>query len=217
MTSFLWLAAAGLAGVATAAALTPLTRRVLRGSPAAPTWTTPTATGLTIAATAAMFTLLAWRIPTIGVLLAGLCFAAVAPPLTIVDLAVRRLPDILVGPAYIAAALTLTTASIHNGAWWLVVRALICSVAVAAGMLVLALARPGQLGLGDVKLAGLTALVTGAVNPTAAAIATAGAFVAAAGVGAVLIVAGRATMRSNNPFGPYLLIAALATLITIPQ
>ena len=217
MTSLAWLAAAGLTGVATAVALTPLTRRVLRDTPAAPAWTTPAATGLTIAATAVLFTLLAWRIPTTGVLLAGLCLAAVAPPLTIVDLAVRRLPDTLVGPAYLAAAVALTTAHIHNGQWWLVVRALICSAAVAVGMLVLALALPGQLGLGDVKLAGLTALVTGAVSPTAAVVATASAFVAAAGVGAVLIVAGRATMRTNNPFGPYLLAAALATLIAIPQ
>jgi leader peptidase (prepilin peptidase)/N-methyltransferase len=150
-------------------------------------------------------------------LLAAWCLAAVAVPLTVLDLTLRRLPDILVGPASATGAAALTTTSIHSGQWSLLLRAMACSAAVGAGMLILALALPGQLGLGDVKVAAFTALVTGAFSVAAAVLAMVGAFVAAALVVAALRITGPAVPRRTLPFGPFLLAAALAALLALPR
>jgi len=210
-----WLIVAALTGAASAASLTPLTHRLLRDQPTSPGWTSTLPTTLTVVVTAALFAALAWRSPT-ALVPAAWCLAAVALPLTVLDLAVRRLPDVLVGPAYGAAAFALTATAIHSGLWWPLLRAVVCSAIAGTAMLTLALARAGQLGLGDVKLAALTTLVTGAHSVTAAILALVGAFVAAAIIAVALLITGRVSGRSTRPFGPYLLAGALVTLLAVP-
>jgi leader peptidase (prepilin peptidase)/N-methyltransferase len=216
MSSPWWLVAAGVAGAAIGGAFALLLPRFLRDPPTDRHPTTPTLTTLTTAATAVLFAGLTWHIPTVGVLLAAWCLAAVAVPLAVIDVAVRRLPDLLVGPAYATVLLVLNGTAVHSGLWWPVGRAVICSAIVGAAMLILALALPGQLGLGDVKLGALTALVAGAYSVSAAALATVGAFAGAGIVAAALLATGRTTARGTLPFGPYLLAAALATLLAAP-
>src|SRR5262249_47810090 len=78
-----------------------------------------------------------------------------------VDINVQRLPDRLPLPAYpvLVALLAVAALAGHDfGALW---RALLGGLVLAGGYLLLGLARPGQLGGGDVKLAGLAGLVLG--------------------------------------------------------
>jgi leader peptidase (prepilin peptidase) / N-methyltransferase len=211
----LWLAA-GLAGAGAGVALVPTTRRILRREQAAPAWHTTTVTVAGVAAGAAIWAVLTWRIPAGAVLVAGWWLATLAVPLTVVDLSVRRLPDAFVLPSYPAVAGILAAFAVHDGQWWTLVRAVLAAAVATVVGLVLALAMRDQMGLGDVKLAGLTALVTGAHSWAAVAVGALAAFLAAACVGAVAMLAGRATMRTRYPFGPYLLGGAVMVLIALP-
>ena len=76
----------------------------------------------------------------------------------------------------------------------------------------LALIHPGGLGWGDVKLSGVLGLYLGWLGPTAVAAGLFGAFVLAALAGLGLIAAGRATRKSQLPFGPFMLVSAIAVI-----
>src|SRR5215472_16835378 len=85
-------------------------------------------------------------------------FGALGVALAAIDIAVQRLPDPLTLPAYpiLVALLVVPAVWDHDGA--ALVRALLGGVVLAGSFLLLALIRPGQLGGGDVKLAGLAGL-----------------------------------------------------------
>ena len=81
----------------------------------------------------------------------------------------------------------------------------------------LALIRPGQMGGGDIKLAGLTGLVLGWLGWPALIGGAALAFVLSAIVGLALLAARRITLQSAMSFGPFLIGGALlAALMSAP-
>ena len=82
-----------------------------------------------------------------------------------------------------------------------------------AGYLLLGLARPGQLGGGDIKLAGLVGLVLGWVGWPALLSGAVLGFVLSAVASLVLLAARRVTMRSAISFGPFLLGGALLAIL----
>ncbi|GAB3654832.1 prepilin peptidase [Glycomyces tarimensis] len=121
-----------------------------------------------------------------------------------VDVYERRLPDAMVLPVYPAvAALLLATADPDA-----MLRAAVCA---AAGMAVFgAGCASGQLGFGDVKLAGLLGLVLGWASWHAAVLA----LVATMVIGGSQAMAAIASRRSELPFGPAMLLGAAAALTT---
>lgn len=138
------------------------------------------------------------------------CFlGAVGVALAAIDLSVQRLPDRLTLPAYPVVIALLTVAAVvgHTGA--ALGRALLGGLALAGTYLVLALLRPGGIGGGDVKLAGLAGLALGWLGwPTLIAGATLGFFLSGA-VSLILIAARRLTLQSMISFGPFMLAGAL--------
>jgi leader peptidase (prepilin peptidase) / N-methyltransferase len=165
--------------------------------------------------TGAGFALMALRFGLSPVLPAFLLLAALAPALAVTDLRCRRLPDRLTLPAYPAAALLLAAGAlvIPGGA-----RHFLSALAgLAAAWLFFALTafiHPADLGWGDVKLSGVLGLYLGWLGPTAVATGLLGAFVLAAMAGLGLIAAGRATRKSQIPFGPFMLASAIAVIAT---
>ncbi len=120
-----------------------------------------------------------------------------------IDAYERRLPDVLVLPAYPAvAALLLAAADAET-----MLRAAACA-AVLAG-LYLAGHVLGQLGFGDVKLAGLLGLVLGWASWRTVAVAVAATLVIGGAQAAVVL----ALRRSEFPFGPAMLFGASAALV----
>ena len=112
-------------------------------------------------ATAAVLALLAGRFGGQPLTLALGFLGALGVALAAIDISVQRLPDRLTLPAYPVLIGLLAVAALagHDlGALW---RALLGGLVLAAGYLLLGLARPGQLGGGDIKLAGLAGLVLG--------------------------------------------------------
>lgn len=136
---------------------------------------------------------------TAGVL--GVLLTLLLIPLTMIDLEHRVLPNVIILPGWVAAVI-IGTALDPSGEW---VR-LAAGTGAAGVLLAAALARPGGMGMGDVKLAGMLGLFLGtAVIP--------GMFIGFV-VGAVLgvvIMARRGVDRGRKtaiPFGPFLAFGA---------
>ena len=139
--------------------------------------------------------------------------AVIGVALSQVDSAVQRLPDRLTLPAYPALILLLAAAAAITGDWSAFARALLGGLATAAGYLALGLASRGQVGGGDIELAGLIGLVLGWLSwRTLLTGAFAGFFLAAL-AGAGLLVTRRISRHARISFGPYLLGGALLATV----
>ena len=138
---------------------------------------------------------------------------ALGVALAAIDLSVQRLPDRLVLPAYPVTIVLLTIAALTGHAEGSLVRALLGGLVLSGTYLALALLRPGGIGGGDVKLAGLAGLALGWLGwPTLLAGAALG-FMLSGVVSMALVAARRLTMQSMISFGPFMLAGALlATL-----
>jgi leader peptidase (prepilin peptidase) / N-methyltransferase len=134
---------------------------------------------------------------------------ALGVALAAIDVAVQRLPDPLTLPAYPILIALLASAAIAGHDAAALVRALLGGLALSGSYLLLALARPGQLGGGDIKLAGLAGLALGWLGWSTLITGAALGFVLAAIVGLVLLAARRVRLDSAISFGPFLLGGAL--------
>ena len=147
----------------------------------------------------------AWAVP------AYLYLAAIAVALALIDLDVHRLPDAIVLPAYPVAIVLLGLASWNPGGasdWSALVRALIGGAALFAFYFVLAVAYPAGMGFGDVKLAGVLGLYLAWIGWGALVIGAFAAFLVGGVFSIGLLVAGKATRKSEIPFGPWMLAGA---------
>jgi leader peptidase (prepilin peptidase) / N-methyltransferase len=164
--------------------------------------------------TAVTFALIGLRSGPSPVLPAYCFLAAVSVALAFIDVAHRRLPDLLTLTSYpvAIAALGAATPFVRHGAGHLIDAAIGLAGALAF-YLVLAFVYPAGIGWGDVKLSGLLGLYLGWIGPTALVTGLAAGFVLAAVAGLVLIAAGKATRRSQIPFGPFMVAGSLVVII----
>jgi leader peptidase (prepilin peptidase) / N-methyltransferase len=164
--------------------------------------------------TAVTFALIGLRSGPSPVLPAYCFLAVVAVALAFIDVAHRRLPDLLTLPSYpvAIAALGAATPFVRHGAGHLI-HAAIGLAGALAFYLVLAFVYPAGIGWGDVKLSGLLGLYLGWIGLTALVTGLAAGFVLAAVAGLLLIAAGKATRRSQIPFGPFMVAGSLLVII----
>ena len=182
-----------------------------------PTGTAPRRPSLVISVTAAAVVidaLISSRLGATATLPAYLYLGTIGAVLAAVDATSRRLPDAIIVPSYPIAAALLTVAAAATGNWTALGRAGLAMTCLAAGYLALALARPGGMGGGDIKLAGLLGLSLGWLGWTAVTTATLAAFgLAALGV-AIRRVTGRTVLDGRIAFGPYMIAGALLAVVT---
>lgn len=164
-------------------------------------------------ATAAVLALLLGRFAGQPDVVAFGFLGAVGVALAAVDLSVRRLPDRMTLPAFPALIMALAAAAVigHDGR--ALARALLGGVALALGYLLLALARPGHLGGGDIKLAGLAGLTLGWLGWGTLLTGACLGFLLSAVVSVALLATRRITLRSMICFGPFLLGGALLAIL----
>ena len=158
-------------------------------------------TGLLFAAAAYEFGLglrLLWALVLICVLIA----------LAGIDLEHRLLPNAIVGPAAVAG-LALSIA-LDPGGWYLYG---LSAAGVSAGLLALALAYRGGMGMGDVKMGGMLGAFMG---PYAALAVFFGAALGAV-AGGVLIATGKVGRRHGFPFGVFMAAGAILVLFAGPE
>jgi len=77
------------------------------------------------------------------------------------------------------------------------------------------LIRPDQLGLGDVKLAGLLGIALGWFGWRAVLVGTALAFVGCAVAGLWLLATKRGKLTSAVPLGPFMVAGAVAVVLAV--
>lgn len=142
-----------------------------------------------------------------------LLLAPVGVLLAAVDLRVRRLPDPLTLPLAGAALVLLGLTALvpeHAGEW---TTALLGSLALGAGYLVLFLINPAGMGFGDVKLALGAGAVLGWYGWPTLILGTFAGFLLGALYGGFLLVTRRAGRKTAIPFGPFLIAGAFLGLL----
>src|SRR5699024_10719492 len=127
-----------------------------------------------------------------------------------IDLAVYRLPDVIVGPMYPALLAALVVAAAVSGDWGALGRALAAAGVLLAGYFALAWINPSGLGLGDVKLSGPLGAFLGWLGWPAVVAGTLAAFVINAVIALVLLAAARVGLKSGIAFGPAMVVGAAA-------
>jgi leader peptidase (prepilin peptidase)/N-methyltransferase len=169
------------------------------------------------AGTAVLFVAVAVRIGPGWALPAYLYLAAVAIALALIDLAVRRLPDAIVLPSYVVGVVLLIPATMEQADWRAGVRGILAAAALWAIYFAIALAYPGGMGFGDVKLAGLLGLFLGWLGWSSVLIGTFAGFALGAVIGMVLLATRRGDRKTAIPFGPCMLAGAmLAVFVASP-
>ncbi|HUZ54818.1 MAG TPA: A24 family peptidase [Streptosporangiaceae bacterium] len=130
-----------------------------------------------------------------------------------IDAAVQRLPDRLTLAAYPALIVLLGLAAAFGDSWGTFVRALLGGLALGAAYLLLGLLSAGQLGGGDIKLAGVIGLVLGWLGWRTLIAGASLGFVMAAAVSLAMLAGRRISWRSMISFGPYMLSGALVAVL----
>jgi leader peptidase (prepilin peptidase)/N-methyltransferase len=149
--------------------------------------------------------------------LAAVCLLAVcAIPLAFIDLAARRLPDVLTGPACAVTVLFLLLAAGPAGDWSRLGCALLGGATFAGFCLLLFLISPRGIGPGDIKLA--TSLGTalawfGWATVLGGVLA---GFLLAALYSTGLLIWGRAARGQQIAFGPFMITGALLVILAVP-
>jgi leader peptidase (prepilin peptidase) / N-methyltransferase len=165
--------------------------------------------------TGVAFVLVTWRALQLGqgsFVPALLVFTALGIALAGIDLGTRRLPNVLVLPAYpVLAVLVLAAAGLRDD-WWAAARAGLGALALFGFFLALALAYPKGMGFGDVKLAGVLGLVLGYLSWSAVVIGAFAGFFLGAVVGVAVMATGAGGRKTALPFGPFMVLGALAAL-----
>ncbi len=155
------------------------------------------------AALMALVVAIAWGDP--ARLALGPVLVAFLVPITLIDLEHQLIPNRLTAPAAalaVAAGLAVDPAGEPER--------LVAGLGAFALFLAAALAHPGGMGMGDVKLAGVLGLFLGrAVLPALAVALLAGVLVGAA----ILARQGAAGRKAKVPFGPFLALGGLVALL----
>jgi leader peptidase (prepilin peptidase) / N-methyltransferase len=140
-------------------------------------------------------------------------FGVLGVALAAIDIAVQRLPDRLTLPAYPILIALLTGAAIAGHDFGALLRALLGGLSLAGFYLLLALVRPGQLGGGDIKFAGVAGLALGWLGWPALILGAVLGILLSAGASLVLLAARRVTLHSAICFGPFLVGGALLAML----
>lgn len=163
------------------------------------------------ATTGVLFALVVLRFGVAWEVLAYAYLAAVGLALALIDLDVHRLPDAIVLPSYPVMAALLGVASLAPGTGTgaaALLRAAIGGVALFALYFLLMVIKPGGMGFGDVKLAGILGAALAWLGWGSWVIGAFAAFVLGGVFSLGLLAARRAGRRTAIPFGPWMLVGA---------
>lgn len=148
--------------------------------------------------------MVAWSIELIAFLYLG----AVSVALALIDLDTHTLPNRILLPASIVAAVALPAVAILRGDPGQLFGAALGGISLFALYLAMALAYPGGMGFGDVKLAGVLGIFLGWLGWGAVVVGAFSAFLLGGFFAVVLLISGRASRKSGIPFGPWMLAGA---------
>lgn len=152
-------------------------------------------------------------IPCVLITLQLLCFLIFGFLLSKADIASHRLPNRLVGFWLIVSTVVMLALGIARSDAQGIIRGVLGLVILGGAYLVISLISAGAMGMGDVKLAGVLGLNLGYYSLASLFLATLLTFLLATlwVLGGVL--ARKLTLKSAVPFGPFMIVGALAVLL----
>jgi leader peptidase (prepilin peptidase)/N-methyltransferase len=143
--------------------------------------------------------------------LVGVFFVTVLVVVSIIDIEERRLPNVIVLPAFVIVLTVQIVLSPERTAEWT-----IAAFGTAVFLFLPTLVVPGGMAMGDFKLALLLGAMLGTAVVTAILVASVAGALAAV---AVLLVRGAAARKQAIPFGPFLALGGIVGLFvgTLPS
>ncbi|HWM35188.1 MAG TPA: prepilin peptidase [Pseudolysinimonas sp.] len=141
-------------------------------------------------------------------LIAFLALTAVSIALALIDLDTRTLPNVIVVPALLTGVVLLGVAGALRGDWAAILQAAAGGAGLFVFYLILALVKPGGMGMGDVKLAAVLGLYLGFLGWGNLLVGAFAAFVFGGVFGLALILIRRARRTTAIPFGPWMILGA---------
>jgi leader peptidase (prepilin peptidase)/N-methyltransferase len=163
--------------------------------------------------TGVLFAVVALRFGLDPVLPAYLYLAAVGVALTLIDLDVRRLPDVLTLPSYPVALVLLGAAAFFGSDSGEFLCAVLGGLAMFALYFGLCFAYPAGMGFGDVKLSGVLGLYLGWLGWGVWAVGLFLGFFLGGLFGVLLMLRGRGGRKTAVPFGPFMLAGAMVAVL----
>ncbi|MFS2029620.1 MULTISPECIES: prepilin peptidase [unclassified Curtobacterium] len=151
-----------------------------------------------------------WRPLVAGVLIliAFGYLMAVSVALAAIDLDTARLPNAITYPTAVVIAVLLTAAAAIGGDLEACLRAALGAIVLGGAYLVLAVAVPGGMGLGDVKLAVVIGFALAYLGWGPLAVGAFAAFVLGGSFAIGVLIVRAGNRRTGIPFGPWMLAGA---------
>jgi leader peptidase (prepilin peptidase)/N-methyltransferase len=162
--------------------------------------------------TGLLFGATAWWLGPSLALPAYLYLAAISVALALIDLDVKRLPNLIVLPSYAVALVLLLVPAVFDASWPSFLRAVLTGAGLYAFYFLLAFIYPAGMGFGDVKLAGVLGIYLGWISWPLAVIATFAAFLLGAAVGIVVMLRSGEGRKTKVPFGPFMIAGTYLAL-----
>ena len=128
--------------------------------------------------------------------------------LSVIDLQTHRLPNAIVYPTIVVAAISAVLVAFGAGELEILARALASGGILFGLYLVMGLLWPGGMGLGDIKLAAGIGIYLGTIGWGALIVGAFAAFLLGGIVSVVLLAIRAASRTSGIPFGPWMLAGA---------
>jgi len=201
-----WVGAVTVLGASLGAGAAQSLRRATYRLPVDEPRLRPTQTPLAVLGLAGAYAALTAGTSTPQLLPAALVFALAGVWVVWIDLDVHRIPNRVLAVAAPAVAVTGWSGAVAMGEWTRIWTSLAAAAALVAFYYLLAYF--GDLGLGDVRLAGVAGLLLGLHGWSAVVLGTVAAFILGGLAAVVLLAAGRGR-TSELAFGPAIAIGAL--------
>lgn len=143
-----------------------------------------------------------------------LIFVLFGVPLTVIDITLHRLPDLLTAPLFISSALVIVIDAFVGNHFNRLIPSLVGALALPAFYLALMIISRGGMGMGDVKLSAAIGLVSGFFGVRIVLVSSFAAYILGSVIGIGLMLAGKAGRKTAIPFGPFMLVGqAIALLV----
>jgi leader peptidase (prepilin peptidase) / N-methyltransferase len=155
-------------------------------------------------------------LPYCALLGACLYLLAVGLRLSWIDARTHTLPNRILFPAYAVVPVLLATAALAGGDTGRLWGLLAGGAVLWAFYFLIRFIYPAGMGFGDVKLAGVLGMYLGYLGFGQLLWATFAAFALGGLYGVLLVALGRGSLKSAIPFGPFMVLGALAAMLPAP-
>ena len=136
-------------------------------------------------------------------------------PLFLIDVKLHRLPDLLTGALFFASALIIICSAFAHHHFNRLVPSFVGALALATYYFAIVVVSRGGMGMGDVKLSASVGLISGYFGLHAVLVSSYTAFALGSLIGVALIVLGKAGRKTAIPFGPFIIVGQMISLLVL--